>query len=41
MYVVGNTTTNQENSNVAQIMKGVPGNNGTRIWSSLAQTLTR
>ncbi len=38
MYLVGNTTTNNGNSTFAQIVKGVPGPNGVRAWSLLAQT---
>ena len=38
IYIVGNTFTNQGNSNWVRIMKGVPGANGVRSWSLLAQT---
>jgi len=38
IYIVGNTTTNSNNSTFARIMKGVPGGGGTRAWSLLAVT---
>ena len=38
IYVVGNTTTNAQNSTFARIVKGVPGAGGQRTWSLLAQT---
>lgn len=38
MYVVGNTTTNNNNSTFATIMKGVLNTSGGRAWSNLART---
>ncbi|HVV73804.1 MAG TPA: LamG-like jellyroll fold domain-containing protein, partial [Verrucomicrobiae bacterium] len=38
IYVVGNLTTNGGNYTFAQIARGIPGANGTRAWSVLAQT---
>jgi len=38
IYLTGNITTNQGNSTMAQVMKGVPNAGGTRVWSVLAQT---
>jgi hypothetical protein len=38
IYIVGNTTTNSNNSTFARIMKGVPAGGGARTWSLLAVT---
>jgi len=38
IYLTGNLITNQGNSTIAQVMKGVPNGAGGRVWSLLAQT---
>jgi len=38
IYIVGNTATNQGNSNLGSIRKGVSNGTGTPVWSLLAQT---
>jgi glucose/arabinose dehydrogenase len=38
IYLIGNLKTNNGNSTVARIMKGVPDETGQRAWSLLAQT---